>query len=308
MTRRRALVAAALLVVVVAIVWWFSRDRGGHASTTQSVASRAEDPALTARLRAINGATSKLAIALPTFHIHGRVIDTAGTPVPDAIVALGKPALQANSGQQGEFELPGVAPGRYAIEARKGPLVGGPLAVQLDADREVTLVVRRGAVLRIEVVSAKDQHPIANAEIHTSLLSMYDHAGEQRAKTGPDGIAELPGVTLVAHSLWVGADGYVDFNDTVDPMMVEGSSLKMRVELQPGVTVSGRVVDADTGQPIPNAAIDGFTGNMMQGARRDDRRRTGDAPAFATDVRGNGTRTDEQGRFRIGLAKGPWTV
>jgi protocatechuate 3,4-dioxygenase beta subunit len=307
-TRRRGVVAAALLIVVVAIVWWVSRDRGYHARPAQIVAPRGEDTASAARLRAIRNATSSLAPALPKHVIRGRVIDTTGTPVPDAIVALGHPALETRSGKQGEFTFPGVVPGRYAVEARKGPLVGGPVSVQLDADREVTLVVRRGAVLRIEVVSAKDQHPIPNAEIHISQLSMYDHAGEQRARTGADGVAELPGVTLVAHSLWVGAEGFVDFTDSVDPMVVEGGSLKFRVEMQPGVTVAGRVVDADTGQPIAGAAIDGFEGNRQEGARRDDRHRIGDAPTFAPEVRGNGTRSDEQGRFRIGLAPGPWTV
>lgn len=259
-------------------------------------------------MRAIRQATGSLAPALPTFRIHGRVIDTAGTPVPDAEVALGRPALATRAGRDGTFTLPGVPPGRYAVEARKGPLVGGPVAVQLEADREITLVVRHGAVLRVEVVSAADHHPVANAEISTSLLSMYDHAGEQRARTGPDGIAELAGVTLVAHTIWVGADGFVDFTDTVDPMLVEGSSLRFRVELQPGITIAGRVLDADTGQPIANAAIESFAGNRMEGARRDDRHRIGDAPAFAPDVRGIGVHSDEQGRFRIGLAKGPWTV
>ena len=260
-------------------------------------------------MAAIRKASASLASALPRHQLRGRVIDSAGTPVQGALVAIGKPAVHVRSGAKGEFAIANLLPGRYALEARKGPLVGGPLSVQLSSDREVTLVLRRGAALRVEVVSAQDGAPVPNAEVKISLLSMYDHGGEQQARTDAAGIATFEGVTLVAHTIWVGADGFVEKADTVDPMHVEGSALRMRIELAPGITVRGRVVDADTGQPVEGAVIESLRGDHREGARRgDDRERHGDAPPYALDARRIGTATDKEGRFRIGVTKGPWTI
>lgn len=306
MSRRRALLLGALAIVIVAIALWWTRDDRTRAATPSTPPPSHSD-AFAQRLAGVHRASAKLAPALPQLALRGRVIDSAGSPVPDAAVVVG--AQQTKSGPSGEFSLAGLAPGRYAIEARKGPLVGGPLAVQLSSDREVTLVLRRGAELRVEVVSSVDQKPIANADVRISLLSMYDHAGEQAARTDGTGIATFPGVTLVAHTIWVSADGFAERADTVDPMHVTGSTLPFRIELAPGVMVRGRVVDAETGQPIANAAVEGVAGDHREGARRgDDRDRLGNAPPYAMEVRGLGVRSDKDGHFRIGVTKGPWTI
>ncbi|HEY5925942.1 MAG TPA: carboxypeptidase regulatory-like domain-containing protein [Kofleriaceae bacterium] len=308
MSRRRAFLLGALaLVVVIAAIWIARRDRSRAPQSAS--ASRAHDEALQLRLRAIRAASISLAPALPRYQLRGRVIDSAGSPVAGAQVAIGFPPQQTRSGTNGEFSLAGLLPGRYSIEARKGALVGGPVAVQLATDRDVVLVLRRGAELRVEVVSAQDKRPIPNADVQLSLLSMYDHGGEQHARTDASGVATFEGVTLVAHTIWVGADGFAEQTDTVDPMHVAGTSLTFRVELAPGVTVRGRVVDAETGRPIAGAAIEGVAGDHRERARRgDDKARLGNAPPYAMEVRGVGVRSDAEGRFRIGVTRGAWTI
>lgn len=309
MSRRRAIAIAALALIAAVIAIWIVGRTGDEAKRAGERASPSPTDPLAQRLAAIRKASSALAPALPRHQLRGRVIDSAGTPVAGALVAIGQPAKQTRSGAQGEFAIADLLPGRYAVEARKGALVGGPLAVQLAGDREITIVLRRGAELRVEVVSAQDQKPVANADVRISLLSMYDHGGEQQARTDAAGIATFEGVTLVAHTIWVGAEGFVDRADTVDPMHVTGTALKFRMELTPGITVRGRVVDADNGHPIAGAAIEAIKGDHREGARRgDDRQRLGNAPPYAMEVRGLGTRSDAEGKFRIGVAKGPWTV
>jgi hypothetical protein len=304
-SRRRALLLGALaLVVAVIAVWFAGRDR---TRAPQASAPRAHDDGFARRLAAVHQASAKLAPALPRYQLRGRVVDGAGSPVAGAAVVVG--AQQTKSGTSGEFTLTNLLPGRYSLEARKGPLVGGPLAVQLAGDREVTLVLRRGAELSVEVVSAQDQRPIANAEVNISLLSMYDRGGEQSARTDARGIATFQGVTLVAHNVWVAADGFAERSDTVDPMYVAGTALTFRIELTPGVNIRGRVVDAETGQPIANAAIESVAGDHREAPRRgEDRDRLGNAPPYAMEVRGQGVRSDHEGRFRIGVTKGPWTI
>lgn len=311
MTGRRGLAIGALaLIAIIVSIWIVRRARGDgdEGPAPRSAAQHASDP-LAQRLAAIRKASLSLAPALPRHQLRGRVVDSAGTPVAGALVALGQPAKHTRSGAQGEFVLADLPPGRYAVEARKGPLVGGPVSVQLAGDRDVTLVLRRGAELRVEVVSAADRKPVPNAEVRVSLLSMYDHGGEQQARTDEHGIATFEGVTLVAHTIWVGADGFVEHADTVDPMHVTGTTLPFRVELEPGVTVHGRVVDADSGQPIAGASIEALAGDQRNAARRgDDRDRLGAAAAYAMEVRGIGARSDADGHFRIGVAKGPTTI
>lgn len=309
MSRRRALLAAALALLAVVAVLWFVKREPERPRESRAHAAPTNDDALARRLAAIRHASTARSSALPRYQLRGRVIDPAGSPVAGALVALGRPAMQTRSGPQGEFAIANLVPGRYAVEARKGALVGGPLSVQLAGDREVTLVLRRGAELKVEVVSADSGRPVPDADVRISLLSMYDHGGEQHARTDAAGIATFEGVTLVAHAIWVGADGFVEHADTVDPMYVTGSSLRYRVELAPGVTVHGRVVDADTGQPIAGAVVEGLQGDHREGARRgDDRRRHGNAPPYALELRGLGARSDREGRFRIGVSRGPWTI
>jgi hypothetical protein len=305
---RRNAAVVALVLLAVAIAIWFARGGAERTSRSEPPIVRTDDEAAR-RLRAIQRVSASLAPALARHQLRGRVVDAAGTPVPGAVVALGAPPMQTRSSDRGEFVLRDLVAGRYSVEARKGALVAGPLAVQLSGDREVTLVMRRGAELRVEVVSATDQKPIANADVRISLLSMYDKGGVQTDRTDDTGVATFEGVTLVAHTIWVTADGFAELEDTVDPMHAAGTSLRFRVELVPGISVRGRVVDADSGRPIADAAIESFKGDHREGARRgDDRARHGNAPPYAMEVRGIGVRSDAEGRFRIGVAKGPWTI
>jgi hypothetical protein len=296
-SRKRGLAAAAAALLVVAALVAIARCGGGRSddrSAEPRAATSPRDEGARARRDAIHRAQRNLDAKLPRLTLRGTVVDREDRPVAGAAVVLGQGPRQVTSGADGGFAIDGLAPGVYAIEARSGDRVGGPHRVVLSAETgPVTLRLYRGAIAEVEVVSAADGRPIAGAEVSAWQLSMYPGGGRHHAITDARGIARFEALTLVAHEVLAAAPDHAMRTDTLDPMLAGDGTWRLRIELDPGATVAGRVVD-ESGAPIAGAVVE-LHGDPGDG----DSPRQSDAGRYGADRRAGRTLGDQRRARRL---------
>ncbi len=218
------------------------------------------------------GDTALKIVCWPAAEVAGRVVDPDGKPLANVMVfafnagrkLAWRPALyrklgshSVRTGTDGRFLLPRVAAGENAIHARPAWWPS-----MFSRDNSVKIIARAGLRVTtpdivvkplehdhidVEVVDEKNQ-PVWNAR------ASYAHIGFARS-TDQHGRVRLydharHGSSGAPHYLYVRADGRVAHAQPVDPKVED----RIRVELRPGRSVSGKVVYAD-GSPVKGASV-----------------------------------------------------
>jgi RNA polymerase sigma factor (sigma-70 family) len=181
------------------------------------------------------------------FTVRGRVLDAKGQPVAGATVRGGdmfNSKSQSKTDAHGEFLLENCAPGASVVTVRDVHFA--PELREVHPEDRPTLEFRLGPghTLRGKVVD-REGHPVAGMTIaadtwrgHRSLDIRFD--------TDKDGRFEwrgAPGDNVLYSVL---KDGYMSRRDV--PMTPDGAEAVITVA--PVLAISGRVTDAETGQPL----------------------------------------------------------
>jgi hypothetical protein len=195
------------------------------------------------RITVADGETSRLAVDLqPGARLTGDVVDTEGTPVSGASVALsrhsGEPAVTDG---RGHFEVPALRPGAtYTVEVRHSNYEQDGAVTATPGGDPLKIVLKRKQVFRGRVV-AEGGDPIRRFHV------------EDREVTSPDGRFELPlssnGDRLI---FAVEAVGF-------EPQMVEREPVPDSLDLgditlEPAPTFGGVVHDA-SGAAVSDAVV-----------------------------------------------------
>ena len=153
-----------------------------------------------------------------------------------------------------------------------------------EAVRDIDFELARGASVSGTVRDADTGSPIADAWLSSGPVG-GDHLSW--TNTDFDGNFTLSGLPEGVIEIQVQSEGYIEVRKEV--RVGQRNLTGLVVELQRGASIAGRVVDAETGAPIAQVAIN---------ADRDD----GDGP-------GAWTQTDADGRYVLqGLAPGLYRV
>lgn len=244
--------------------------------------------------------------------VPGTVIDAVtGSPLPNVSVSLYSADMRpssARSSPTGAFELIDVEPGKYSIDARKAgyvPITRDPFFgpfVEVPADG-----VGKPVILRLNpnasvegVVLSSDGKPVAGAIVEDSehyLKAAADKDGRYRMESCPPGNLTLSVSVpleirrrLVTAGLSVPARTNYPGSETDQPaskiMVIAGRELKgidFRLARVPVTSVSGTVIDAQTGEPFPvgEAALDAVDPNRWGESQE---RRPMDKGKFHFDV------------------------
>ena len=236
----------------------------------------------------------------PGAAIEGVVLTPERAPLEGVELWLGGrqvPEQSATSDSEGRFAIRDLPPGtdqmlRASLE--------GWVAIQRNVTARldgapIEIVMQPGLRLTGVVVDGTTESEIAGALVSLQSQdqsSRFQHPGAfQNTRTAVDGTFELDELPASTYRLSVRADEY-------QPTAVESLDLRtaeqrepLRVELRPGVVVTGRVLDEE-GEPLTEARVE----------RRDERDRTASFRPF----RMRGTATDAEGRYRLdGLPAGP---
>lgn len=194
--------------------------------------------------------------------ISGRVVDgSTGLPLAGVTVSLAQLAgARVDTGLDGSFTLTGVIPNDYTVnydaagyasDMRNATVVSGQL-IDLGT---VRLNVLTGAGFITGVLSdATTGQPIAGAMVQTSGTTAISATSDA---TGFYRIVTTPGLTTLTASA-IGFDTV-----TASGNVVAGASLIFSPALYPtgttppgqGVTLQGRVVDADLQQPLESVTV-----------------------------------------------------
>lgn len=264
MRRGTPLILAGLCLLIAAVAYWLWAGETPAPLEPATVTPATEpdsspsEPAATARpsqgrqpARAVLPEPRRQAEPEGTLRLEGQVLDGGDLPVADARVAIDtEPQRITRSGRDGSFHFDRLIGRRYRLTARKAERVGGPLQHQLSAESDpVILRLRLGAVLAVQVVAAGSGEPVAGAVVELR--------GDQRLVTssGPDGRARFEGVAGGGAVLHAAAAGHAPARQLVAvPDGAVDEPVQVRIALERGAAVRGRVVDSD-GAPVAGARV-----------------------------------------------------
>ncbi|MBL9173939.1 MAG: sigma-70 family RNA polymerase sigma factor [Verrucomicrobiales bacterium] len=185
--------------------------------------------------------------------VSGVVVDANDQPVSGAKVAVGRVGDSARregtSDEQGAFSIQGLAPGRTLISAQASGFAATTEPLELSAATPpVRLVLRSGAELRLRVVD-RTGTPVAGAY---AWLNTFSPTGEPSAQAEVDLRSDAEGrvVWTEAPDTTLEFDVYAKGFMRVNGYPVRPDGKEHVVTLPPALTISGRVTDADTHEPI----------------------------------------------------------
>ncbi len=211
----------------------------------------------------------------------GRVVDAEGRAVPGARVRAWRddlakvidpteqdagPVRSARTDEQGTFVVPleGRAPGFTLMATAPGFAPAAMTGIR--ADDDVTLVVSKGDALH-GTVRDLDGHPIPGARVAWTAFVGNARAAVETltASDGSyhlEGLPSTPGLSdLPAESVAVTAEGYAPVRDSLArarshaARVARSGDIAWDVWLGRGATVRGRIVDADTDEPVAQARV-----------------------------------------------------
>ncbi len=181
--------------------------------------------------------------------VRGMVKDAdTGAPIAKAVVsARGVDAPPDTTAADGTFTLSGFATRSYAFEAQAPGYLNfsEPLPVSRAAST-LTLQMRPAKSLRGVVTNLYTGKPVPNAE----LSAMGSDAAP--AVTDSLGAYVLDGLDRKTYTINVFATDYVEQRVAV---AVQNRDQRWDVRLKPGLPLTGRVLDADTGNPLEGATV-----------------------------------------------------
>lgn len=224
--------------------------------------------------------------------ISGQVVDGTGGPIVDASItwareadgpaAAGRRLLLARgdwpllSDGDGRFEIAGLAPGRYAIQAERGGAGGAGLTEHVEVGAAVTIAVAEvgeiGGAVRLAGGGAPELLRVSARE-----AGLRGFRSDEFFRTG--GRFVLTGMSPGTYTVRAeAAEGAAE----VEVALAAGEAQRsVELVLQPRVTVRGRVVDLETGAPLPGLTVEFGLGG------------------FAGRAAERGNVTDAQGRFEL---------
>ncbi len=193
--------------------------------------------------------------------VSGTVKDSNGQPVPAHVLVGMKSEVNAretNCESDGSFSVRGCQPGKNMITAEAKDYAAKTLQVELtNGCGPFQLTLQHGKIVKLRVVGA-DGNPVAKAQVYFDNFPR-GFPGEGKAptqvefngKTDANGRLEWDSAPDEKLTFDVTADGYL----RKDSVEVPANGMEHVITLQPGLTISGTVSDATTGQPIPRFRI-----------------------------------------------------
>ncbi len=254
--KNRLVIVAAVGILALGAVLWFAFGRGDKpkGAANQPVAG----PTVTAPPPTQHAAQqpggpppilARDADPAGPLLLEGLVLDEREQPVAGAEVWISSaPQRTAKTESDGTFSFDKLLGRDYAIGARSGELVGGPVMTKLVAGGEpVVIRLRPGAQLAVTVRDVVGDKPIANATVTlveaTSPSVTTDATGHATFKGVGDGWtrvrATAPGYGPASANLVIGKTQ---------------RTAEVTISMSRGAAVSGVVVD-ERGSPVKDAKV-----------------------------------------------------
>lgn len=229
---------------------------------------------------------------VPLFHltpagaIRGRIVDSNGKPVGHAVLKLEAlrlrtgpafadrpyevPPHRGRTGPMGYFKLERLSPGQaYRLTVRKRGFEPArtEIVARLDSRRHSETLVLEPDVAAFGRIEDPEGSPISGARVQVRPAGTEDRKGSRsrsrhpeqaryESVTGDEGRFELQLVPSPPIDLEVTADGFPSLTVRgLDAAVEQGPGNLGTFHLEAGVSISGRIIEAADGRPIPGAKI-----------------------------------------------------
>ncbi len=291
--RRLAIGVAALLVLAALAAWWKTRTSGAaDERAAPGAGSRAPD-----RERSAGGPIDVATVARGA--IAGTVRDPQGAAIDGAQVCAHGRSEQlsdedlrdprcARTGADGRYRVDGLLPARYEVHASAPRFTPASYrderrsaGLRLAAGQQrggIDIVLRPGGVELVGTVVDIGGGPVEGAWVGVMSVDwgVSPTASVRSAADGSFRVWVAPGTVHISAQ----ADGYADGRETTR------APGRATILLTPESVLAGRVVEAGSGAPVPDARV--VVGDDEPFGAGEDR-----LPVHA------GAITDDDGRFRI---------
>jgi protocatechuate 3,4-dioxygenase beta subunit len=236
--------------------------------------------------------------------LRGRVYAPDMTPIIGARVeATSYETAQISRGsgvtnQNGAFEIGELAEGTFMVIVRSPGFSDQRLTRVLLSDPDLEIIMARQGGVMGRVVSGKTGGPVKSFRASVRMIAPGATVYGRTPATGDfntaNGEFELQGLEAGSYALQVEAEGFAPtYSDTfivsqgiVTPDIV--------VNMGQGGSITGRLVDANTGQPVANAMISTFDNGYVE--NNFTKMIGGMIPRTTTDRK---VRTDSEGNFTV---------
>ncbi len=192
----------------------------------------------------------------PEAALGGAVVDDSGAPLPGVQIEARtqdgpEPVAQVRSDAGGRFRLGQLAAGRYAVQARLAHHELAVLpAVVAPATQPLRIVLQRTATLSGQVLDVSGQ-PAAGATVTVAGSGVWppkaltsDAGGRFELTPIPAGVYELRATR-----------GTLTSAPREGVLVQPAAESRVVLELEPGARLLGRVVDAESGDPLGGVRV-----------------------------------------------------
>ncbi len=214
------------------------------------------------------GAEPLRIVLRPGAVIEGRVTTLSGKPPGPTVVLVQGEAFdrQHQTDDDGHFRFEDLSAGTYVVTAVVfGAAAPAPVTVEAPV-RGVTLQLDDGVELSGIVRDRSTGLPIAKAVISAEVAGIHDERSNIASTvTEDDGRFTLSGARAGRVVLQASADGFLDGVTEEIVIIPAEPTPEVEIELEPGLTLSGRVTD-DHGEPLTHVAVEVDGSPSRQGA------------------------------------------
>jgi protocatechuate 3,4-dioxygenase beta subunit len=192
----------------------------------------------------------------PAVVLEGEIVDDLGHPVAAAEVearpeAVGARTLSTRSDERGLFRFADAAEGIYALQARAEH---HDLAVMPDvrapSTEPVRIVVQRASSLRGEVIGS-DGKAAVGARVTIAGSGIWPPKSVQTDALGHFELTKVQGGVYELRATL----GTFTSEPREGLLLAPASEIFVSLHLEPGATLRGRVVDAQSGQPLTGVSV-----------------------------------------------------
>lgn len=205
--------------------------------------------------------------------IFGVVKNTAGKPIPGARIAtffypfkdIGMLDLEGSQIEEKGPETRSASDGMFLLRLHRGDMADLRISAtgyarKMLQDRlageSVTVILDKASVLEV-IATDEGRRPVAGAEVkfYKADDTHEDHTmtDDRRGKTDADGRCVFNEVEGGIGSITLSRPGFGDAGARVE--IQHGETCRVDITMPAGRTLGGRVVDAETGEPIEGARV-----------------------------------------------------
>jgi len=166
-------------------------------------------------------------LILPADTVTGHVVDTAGQPIPQAIVEVADLGTRVTTGADGGFRI-ALAPGSYTLTVRRTGFGAAVREISVGTGQPALAIVLTPSAFRLEPVTVTaTRHPLASqlSPLPTAALA-GDELRRAQSVSLAHVVAALPGVNAITTGLQIGKPVIRGFSGPRVLVLENGSRLE----------------------------------------------------------------------------------